>query len=207
MQIECILKRDGGTKADIDGIEYHFAPQPDGAHAEVEREKHIHRFLEIIPQAYRQYGASLPAAAPVEQVVVVTKTYTDGTTFTGPAPLPDHSPAQQNSAKLGDEVLYGSNVHPASFEINGKTYALGDVVALAHAATGLSADAWSALADEDRAEHIDDALDKLAADTNGDGTVDSAEERAALVAQYKARFNKSPGNMGVAKLRAALAAE
>jgi hypothetical protein len=56
MKIECILKRPGGTKADIDGIEYHFAPQPDGAHvAEVTKNEHIQRFLSI-DDAYRIYG-------------------------------------------------------------------------------------------------------------------------------------------------------
>lgn len=193
MQIECILKREGGTKADIDGIEYHFAPQPDGAHvAEVERDKHIRRFLEIIPVAYRQYGAPAPAAAPIEPVEPVA------------AAAAEYDPTgADHSADV--VILLGSSVHPATFEINGKTHSLGDVVALAHAGSGLSADDWNALDDEARAERIDDALDKLAADTNGDGTVDSAEERAALAAQYEAKFGKKPGNMGVAKLREKLA--
>ena len=61
MKIECILKRPGGTKADIDGIEYHFAPQPDGAHvAEVKDNAHIQRFLSIT-EGYQIYGEA-PAA-------------------------------------------------------------------------------------------------------------------------------------------------
>ncbi len=31
MQIECILKRQDGTKAEIGGTEYHFEPLDDGA--------------------------------------------------------------------------------------------------------------------------------------------------------------------------------
>ena len=60
MKIECILKRPGGTKAEIGGIEYHFVPQDDGAHvADVADKAHIQRFLSI-PEGYAIYGE--PAA-------------------------------------------------------------------------------------------------------------------------------------------------
>lgn len=53
MKIECILKRNGGTIAEIEGVEYHFAEQADGAHvADVESTEHVERFL-AIPEAYR----------------------------------------------------------------------------------------------------------------------------------------------------------
>lgn len=56
MKIECILKREGGSKVEIGGTEYHFAPQADGAHvAEVSNNGHIQRFLSI-PEGYRIYG-------------------------------------------------------------------------------------------------------------------------------------------------------
>ncbi|HJV52785.1 MAG TPA: hypothetical protein VJ652_15060 [Noviherbaspirillum sp.] len=61
MQIECILKRAGGTKAAIDGTEYHFAPNADGSHvAEVADDAHIERFLGIA-EAYRAYRTEAPA--------------------------------------------------------------------------------------------------------------------------------------------------
>lgn len=67
MKIECILKRQGGTKAEIGGIEYHFAPQPDGAHvADVADNAHIQRFLSM-PEGYRIYeaaGKTEPVKAP-----------------------------------------------------------------------------------------------------------------------------------------------
>ncbi len=60
MKIECILKRPGGTHAEIGGITYHFAPNADGAHvADVADNDHIQRFLGI-PEGYRIYGT--PAA-------------------------------------------------------------------------------------------------------------------------------------------------
>lgn len=55
MKIECILKREGGSKVEIGGTEYHFVQQPDGAHvAEVSNNGHIQRFLSI-PEGYRIY--------------------------------------------------------------------------------------------------------------------------------------------------------
>lgn len=64
MKIECILKRSGGTRAEIGGIEYHFAPQPDGAHvADVNEKGHIARFLSM-PEGYAVY---MPKAEPEDQ--------------------------------------------------------------------------------------------------------------------------------------------
>jgi hypothetical protein len=65
MKIECKLKRAGGTVAELEGVEYHFAPQDDGAHVvEIENVEHIERFL-AIPSAYGIYGVSR-AAVEVE---------------------------------------------------------------------------------------------------------------------------------------------
>lgn len=178
MDIECKLKREGGTHVDMGTQKYHFAPLADGAHvAAVTDETHQDRFLGI-SEAYRVYRGTAEGPKTVES-------------------------EQTNSTP----VLVGSAVHPASFEIHGQPYALGDVVALAHKDSGLDAQEWNELDDATRADLIDEALDKLNADTNGDGKIDGAEEKAALIEQYKLKFGKSPGNMGVAKLRAALDAE
>ena len=57
MTIKCLLKREGGTKVDIDGVEYHFAPNEDGDHVcEVSNKKHIARFLSI-PEGYEIHGS------------------------------------------------------------------------------------------------------------------------------------------------------
>ncbi|UAW00952.1 hypothetical protein [Ralstonia phage RPZH3] len=63
MQIECILKRQGGTKVTLEGVEYHFAPLEDAAHvAEVESEPHCKRLLSI-PEAYQPYRPASSAAS------------------------------------------------------------------------------------------------------------------------------------------------
>jgi hypothetical protein len=170
MKIECILKRLGGTKAEIGGIEYHFEPQTDGAHvADVTEKAHIARFLSM-PEGYAVYQ---PDAEPQKAVI----------------------------------MLLGSNVHPATFDINGKTYSLGDVVA--KAAAGFDADDWNGLSDDARADLIDEELDKLKAETgdlNGDGVVDNKDERIALVEAYEAKFGKKPnGRASLDTLRKALA--
>lgn len=55
MRIECKIHRQGGTRATIDGVEYHFKPASadDPRHvAEVADEDHASRFL-AIPEGYR----------------------------------------------------------------------------------------------------------------------------------------------------------
>ena len=144
--------------------------------AEVEDPDHIGRFLSIV-EGYRAAGAS------------------------GEIPLV--KPKSEASSQV---ILLGSDVHPSAFEINGKEYSLGDVVQLAYAASGLNAEAWNGLSEGERADLIDEQLDKLAADTNGDGEVDASEERAAAVKDYEAKFGKKPhGKWSVERIREALA--
>jgi hypothetical protein len=61
MQIECKIKRDGGSHVTIGNTEYHFAPQEDGAHvATVTDEGHQDRFLGIT-EGYKLYRPGKPA--------------------------------------------------------------------------------------------------------------------------------------------------
>jgi hypothetical protein len=61
------------------------------------------------------------------------------------------------------EGLMGSNVQPSSFEVNGRTVTLGDVVRDAFVASGLSTVDWNALRQELREEHIAKAVKYLKA--------------------------------------------
>lgn len=169
MKIECKLHREGGTKAEIDGTEYHFAPQDDGAHvAFVANERHQDRFLSI-SEAYRLYR---------------------------PKGIDQSEPAQPATV-----ILLGSNVHPATFDINGKTWQLGDVVALA--AAPFEPEEWNELSDEARADMIDEQLDKLQAEQAAQDTTGQIDE---LRAQYEAKFGKKPHHrLSADKIREALA--
>lgn len=165
MKIECILHRDGGTRVQLGGTEYHFVPLDDGAHvADVENTDHQDRFL-AISEAYRLYRAS--SATSAEEI---------GATGMG----------EGNSEPTVPVILLGSNVHPASFDIGGKTYSLGDIVALA--AEGFSPADWNELSDEARADLIDEKLDEL--DVQGEGEADTV--LADLREQYKAKFGRLP---------------
>lgn len=114
------------------------------------------------------------------------------------------APAAKEPAPV--EILYGSSEHPANFEINGKTYALGDIVALAQKASGLDASEWNELADESRADLIDQELDKLNEAAPESPAQDDAAMRAELVAQFEAQFGKKPHhNAGIETIRAKLA--
>ena len=108
MNIECKLKRQGGTKVELGGKEYHFEPRADGRHvAFVEDEAHRDRLLSI-SEAYR-VAVDVPAPAKIElpkpaaAPVVETVTYPDGTVATGVAPLPTQSPTEQAGEQGADE--------------------------------------------------------------------------------------------------------
>jgi hypothetical protein len=201
MHIECKLKRDGGTHVLIEKTQYHFAPQDDGAHvALVENEDHQDRFL-AIGEAYRLYRGEHKPDTPAS--TVETKLYSDGTSATGTAPLPDLSPDQQD-AQTASQILLGSDQHDDSYTIHGHSYQLGDLVALAHTASGLSVEDWNSLSDDGRADLIDAELEKLQA--AGAPQADEAAVRAELAAQYKAKTgNPAHRTWDIEKLRAKLA--
>lgn len=176
MKIACLGHRDGGTKVDIDGIEYHFEPLEDGAHvADVEDSSHIDRFLRIADH-YKVYHGKL---APVGKPVRIA---------------PAGKPRVFVAPKVASDTLLGSSVHDSSYEIGGKTYSLGDVVALAHKTSELTVEEWNELDEGDRHAKIDITLDDLAeaAELAETAEAPAADERAALVEQYKAKFGQAP---------------
>jgi hypothetical protein len=187
-RIESKLRRVGGSIIPLGGIDYHFKPYPDGAHVcEVANEDHADRFLSITEgfKLYRGEGvpadgsAAAPAPALIDQPVTVTA--------------------------AAPEILLGGDF-PASFDIHGKTYALGDVVAAAHAASGLSVEAWNALPEDERDGKIEAELDRI--DAAGEQAASTEDERAALVAQYTALYGEAPhARTGVKKLRELIAAK
>lgn len=182
MQIESKIRRKDGTRVTMDTTNYHFAPLADGAHvALVQNEAHQDRFLSIT-EGFRMYrGAEQAVAAPVQAQPAAP--------VAAPvAPVDDGEPP----------ALLGSSLHPATFDINGKTYSLGDVIALAHKDSGLDAQEWNELEESTRADLIDEALDKL--------NTAPADERADLIEQYKAKFGRAPHpNTSIETLRQKLA--
>lgn len=176
MKLECILQRKGGTVVEMPGKTYHFAPQDDGKHvADVTIETHIERFL-AIPEAYRllrTVTADLPA------------------TF---------APKNEDAPVLPSEnvVLLGSSEHPATFDIEGKTYDLTTIINRAFADSGLTPENWNGLPDETRATKIDILLDAIA---DGEIVLEESEPedkpeptRKELIALYEAKFGKKPSN-------------
>lgn len=105
MKIECVLKREGGTKIEMDGVEYHFKPQADGAHvADIADRKHIGKLL-TIPEGYLIYDA--------EQVAK-------------PAPAADDSDDDQgNAAPASTEAAASAPQEPATEKTEGDDKAGG----------------------------------------------------------------------------------
>lgn len=144
MKIECKLKRNGGSKVDIDGIEYHFEPLNDGAHvADVEDKDHIDRFL-AISEGYRVYHGELAPEGKPQTIAAAV----------GLAVKPEEKTRE-------GAFLYGSSDHASQYTIGDATYSLGDIVRKAFEASQLSEDDWNALEEEDRAARIDIVLDDL----------------------------------------------
>lgn len=199
MDIECTLKRDGGSKIDLVTREYHFTPRADGAQvADVEEESHIARLL-AIPEAYRIYRAQ-PASA------VMALDFTDSTPKATVVPVP--------------VTLMGSAGHSDTFTIHGVVYTQTEIVGIAAAI--FKPEDWNGLSDDARADLVDDVLDDLEAHPERVKTavpaqsqppqepqppVDEAAVMAKLKAQYQAKFGKKPHHMWSAeKIRTELAA-
>lgn len=205
MLIQSIIERDGGTHVTIDQTAYHFTADQTGAHvADVEDRAHIARFL-LISEGYCIPGTTpreerKPVHAPVEEVIAA------------PAPV-------ARASKF-----------PSEFTIGGEVVTLGQIIEQVQAADDISADLWAALTDDEQAAKIESRLDLLAdeaelreqqaaieqaeadakakADTNGDGVVDNAEERAVLVAEHVKLFGSRPHHKAsITKIRDAIAKE
>lgn len=195
MKIECVLKRDKGTRVELDGLEYHFEVLDDGAHvAEVEDKAHIDRLLGI-PEGYKVYHGKLaPKGKPVR--------------------VAEAPSVRKPAEKKPSGILNGSSQHQAQYEIGGTTYALGDVVRLAFEKSGLSEDEWNELDEDDVAAKLDIVLDELAEaaevapqhQPENAPAGDPPDDRAELAKQYEAKFGKAPHHKStVETIRAKLA--
>jgi hypothetical protein len=92
VKIQCLLKREGGTKIEIGGKDYHFQPQADGTHvAEVKDQSHIKRLLSI-KEAYRAVDLQAPLQTTDEQT-----------------PLTPATPATPETEKTPDPALTASD--------------------------------------------------------------------------------------------------
>lgn len=166
MKIECLVKREGGSTVELFGKTYAFKPQPDGAHvAEIEDADAQDRFLSIA-EGYRVYRPGR-AAAP--------------------------APEKPKAPKVATALLLGSDNHPDPISINGTDHRLGDIVAAAHAASGMTADDWNALPADEREALIDEQCDLIADGAIAPATTaEPVADRESLAAQYKAKFGKAP---------------
>lgn len=187
MNIQCLLARHGGTKVELDGLEYHFQPLEDGAHvANVEDKSHIDRFLSI-PEGYKLYHGSLTPTAAAVRVA---------------PPGEDRKVAPVESRP---EPLAGSSVHPQSFDINGATYSLETIVTQAFQASGMTPDQWNQMDEDDRHARIDMTLDDIAESKPADPPTEV--DREALAQQFEAKFGKKPHHKMSAESIAAKLAE
>lgn len=70
MRIESILRRPGGTRVTLGGVEYHFVPDADGREfCDVSNPEHA-KILLAIPEGYR--AAEAPKAAELPKIELTT---------------------------------------------------------------------------------------------------------------------------------------
>jgi len=202
VNIECILHRADGSKIELWGTEYHFAPQPDGAHvAGVSDDAHVARFLSI-PEAYRLYrGDAVSAAAPVSATF-------DVRVATAPVPVAEFvtQAVVEQPAPAAAPIVISTSL-PESFDIGGTAYTLAQVSELARETNGMSAGDWMELSDETRTEFIEEKLDEIAAAVPPATDAPAPDaDRETLSAAYKVKFGKSPHyRWSTDKIRDALA--
>jgi len=100
------------------------------------------------------------------------------------------------AAKLAaPEVLNGSNTFPALIEVaEGKSLQLGAVVVVAHQASGLTMDAWNALPEAERDEHLNKTIENIkaavAAGAEPDQVIQKIAEAAASAGEEAAVSSK-----------------
>lgn len=154
------------------------------------------------------YVADVTEKAHIERFLSIPEGY-------GIADDQTQAPAPQPQKQDDKPVeLLGSELHPASFEIGGKI--IEQTVVVAMAAGDRKAEEWNALSEGERADLIDEQLDKLAESTEGtedggnatDGATDEPTDdqqklegdlngdgkldREELAKLYKAKFGKMP---------------
>jgi hypothetical protein len=145
MKIECILRRDPPAVVTLGVTAYQFQPDEQGRHVcDVEDSAHLARLLSI-SEAYR-----LPGDEPIPQALI-------------PAIVEHTLPtAAATLAPVDENLIKGSSVHPATFDLGAESpFELDDVVAYALELSGLTTPEWNSLPDEDRHNFIDLALDAL----------------------------------------------
>lgn len=148
MKIESIIKRNPPTEVVLGDTTYKFQPDDQGRHvAEVTDKHHIARLLSITEGFQLADGdEKLPKGVQTE----LTKE------------VEERSQSQQTIQPVDENVLKGSTVHPATFDIKGEQISIDDVIAEAHELSGMTTAEWNAMPDEARHDLIDAALDAMA---------------------------------------------
>ena len=162
--IRCKIIREGGSVIDIGKKEYNFKPNEKGDHvAEVTDESHIGRFLSI-ERGYEVYETDL-SASKIKSLIKQSK-------IDWATPVQDEEDEDEDTDAnepedndLGQPALIGSEVLPENITLHGrKKISLGDLVAAAFDDSGISAEEWNALSDDDREGRINAKLDALKAE-------------------------------------------
>lgn len=131
MKIESLIRRQNGTKVELDNVLYHFKPEgEDPRHvADVNRDEHIRTFLSIT-EGYQPFEGEKVSKSLQKQI------------------------DEENELK-------GSTVHAAVYDIHGEKVDLDSLVLMAFDDSGLTREEWNALDDQKRYVYLDKTLASL----------------------------------------------
>lgn len=171
MKIESIIKRTPPTEVVLGDTTYKFQPDDQGRHvAEVTDKHHIARLLSIVEGFQLADGEqSLPKSVKTE----IDKE------------VEERSQGQATLQPVDENVLKGSTVHPATFDIKGEQVSIEDVIAVAHEESGMTTAEWNEMPDEARHDLIDAILNAMAGeedpvDPNQTGTAQTTAATEAV---------------------------
>ena len=180
MKIQLLLKRDGGSKIELGGKEYHFVPNDDGAHvAEVTDPAAIGRFLSI-SEHYKIYGETDMSAADVQSLIQQSKLDWEGAAQEDAGDdepeEPDSDPENDDDDDDGGSPgLVGSAVLDMVIDFKGAEILQEDLVNAAFKKSALTAEDWNDLDDDEREALIEAELNAIKAVITGD----NADKEAA----------------------------
>lgn len=190
--------------------------------ADVTDDRHIDLLLNV-PEAYREYDetdTSIPVAADPDAARRAAEEARRTAELREAEQKQQIKDAQEKARKEAAEAgtLIGSSVQPSTVSLTGsKTVALGDVVAAAHRASGLSVEEWNELQDDERealisnmvttmeneAEQAEaDEMEAIRLKAEQDAQAAAQAEKEAAEAAAAAKFTLVAGDQTVIDLKA-----
>lgn len=173
--------------------------------ADVEDERHVKLLLNV-PEAYREYDeGNTSSAAPADPAAEAQKKADEArraAELRAAEQRQQIKDAQEKAARDAREngTLIGSTVQPTTISLTGsKTVPLGEVVAAAHRASGLSMEEWNELQGDEREALISQMVTTMEREAEDAEAEEMERIRLAAEAEQKAADEKAAAEKAAAE--------